>query len=377
VAGKRSIVLAAGGTGGHIFPAEALAEELKKRGFTPVLITDERHKKYAGTLEDVETHFIQTGALGGNIIKKLLSVFKIILGYVQARKILSSIQPEVVVGFGGYPSFPTLMASTHKKIKTVLHEQNSLMGTVNRFMASKVVKIATSFEEVSGVLDDDRKKIVFTGNPVRPAILVLRDMQYPDINDESVFRILITGGSQGASVFSRVVPEAIALLPQALRARIRIDQQCRPADIEEAREAYKELGVSADLSTFFTDMPVKIASAHLLIVRSGASTLAEVTVAGRPAILVPYPHAKDNHQMINATALEDVGGGWVMPEEAFTAKALSARIESFLNLPSTLQEAAEKSKEAGKPDAAEKLADLLETLIHTKQQEDDSASTGN
>lgn len=362
---KGTIVLASGGTGGHIFPAEALAEELNIRGYRTVLITDSRHQNYGGKTSAQKTYIIQSSSFAGNILKRIKGFASLFIGFFQSIRALRKEAPSVVVGFGGYPSFPTMVAAHVMSCKMVIHEQNSMLGKANVVLAPKVNVIATSFDDVKGIADNDKAKVKLTGNPVRPAIRALNDLPYPDISEDGMFRILVTGGSQGASVFSKVVPEAIGLLPQSMRSRIRVDQQCRPDDISAARAAYDALGISADLATFFTDMPVRIASAHLLVVRSGASTLAELTVAGRPAIMVPYPHSADNHQMANATALEDKGAGWVMPQDAFTPEALSARIESFLNLPSTLKDAAEKSKQAGMPDAAKNLANCVEALIAT------------
>jgi len=357
---KKTIILAAGGTGGHIFPAESLAEELSVRGYRPVLITDTRYLTYSAGVKKLEYFIIKTGMIEGGFFKKIKGILNIAIGYFQSLKIFRETKPSVVVGFGGYPSFPTMFYATGRKIKTIIHEQNSMLGRANYVLASRVDVIATSFPEVMGIDEKDVKKTIFTGNPVRGAIKILRDMKYPLITNDGVLKILITGGSQGASVFAKIVPEAVSFLPEDLRQRIRIDQQCRPSDIDEVRKKYKELGISADLATFFTDMPVRLASSHLVICRAGASTLAEITTVGRPALMVPYPHAKDNHQMVNANALEDSGGGWVMPEESFTPEALATRLESFLNLPSSLTEAAESAKKAGQPDADKNLADIVE-----------------
>lgn len=360
---NKTIVLASGGTGGHIFPAEALAEELKERGYTPVLITDSRHEQYVGKArKPYEARIIHAGTLRGNVLKRIAGMLEIIAGYFQARALLKKLKPAAVVGFGGYPSFPTMMAGRHLGLKSVIHEQNSRFGKVNALLAPKVDAVATSFPEMADVTDIVKAKITLTGNPVRPAVRSLRTLPYPDLNEDGTLHILIIGGSQGASVFAEVLPEAIALLPQPLRARLRIDQQCRPDDVKDVRKAYSALGINADIATFFRDLPVRLASAHLVITRAGASTVAELAVAGRPSILVPYPHATDDHQRGNATALEDAGGGWVMPQQAFTPTALSARLEAFLSLPSTLSEAAEKARSIGRPDAAKLLADVVEGL---------------
>lgn len=369
-ANRKVIVLASGGTGGHIFPAEALARELKSRDYNPILITDDRYLKYSSNIKDLESHVIRSSTIERGFFKRLLAAFNIALGYFQARRLLKTLNPSVVIGFGGYPSFPTMLAGIRfakKKpsVKTVIHEQNSMLGKANYVLAPKVDVIATSFSDVSGVSDDDVKKVNLTGNPVRSSIKHLQDMQYPELLEDGTLRILITGGSQGASIFSRVVPEALKLLPDDFRSRIRIDQQCRGADLESAKSAYKEIGVSADLTTFFNDMPSRLASAHLVIARSGATTLAELTVAGRPIIMVPYPYSTDGHQMVNANSLEDNGGGWVIPEDAFTPEALASRLEAFLNLPAKLNEAAENAKKSSIPDADKNLADLVETLANS------------
>ncbi len=360
---NRIIVLASGGTGGHIFPAEALAEELKERGWQPVLITDLRHDQYAGKAKKpYEAHIIRAGTLRGGVLRRIAGVLNIAIGCFQARTLLKKLKPAAVVGFGGYPSFPTMMAATWMGFRTAIHEQNSRFGKVNALLAPRVNAVATSFPEVAGADEKIKTKVTLTGNPVRPAVRTLRALPYSELNEDGTLHILIIGGSQGASVFAEVMPEAIALLPQSLRARLRIDQQCRPDDVKIVRKAYDALGINADIATFFRDLPVRLASAHLVITRAGASTVAELAVAGRPSILVPYPHATDDHQRGNATALEDAGGGWVMPQDAFTPTALSARLEAFLSLPSTLSEAAEKARSIGRPDAAKLLADVVETL---------------
>lgn len=359
--GNKTIVLAAGGTGGHIFPAEALSEVLCERGYHVVLLTDKRCLDY-GVKHVPEVQVIQSSGLGGGLWKQLSGAVKLALGCLQARSRLRKLHPAVVVGFGGYPAFPTLWAALRGGYKTVIHEQNCLLGKVNYIFAPKVDVIATSFPEVSRLQENMVKKVVLTGNPVRHAIKALRKIPYPDIVEDGILRILVTGGSQGASIFSEVLPVTLEMLSPELRKRIRIDQQCREEDIEKVRTAYAGLSVSADLATFFNDIPTRLAAAHLVIARAGASTLAEIAVAGRPTIMVPYPHASDNHQMVNANALEDAGGGWVMPQESFTPEALSARLKAFLELPYTLREAAEKMQKAGISDADKQLADLVEGL---------------
>ncbi len=358
------IVLAAGGTGGHIFPAESLAEALIAQGRKVVLITDKRFadygaSSYEGVIGDIPVYYIHAGGLGGGLVKKLCGMVCIALGTLQARRIMRKLKPAAVVGFGGYPSFPTMLAATQMKLNTVIHEQNSVAGRANRALCPKVKRIATSYPNTQRLPGQCGNKVQMTGNPVRAAIKALHHVPYPEVQEDGTLRILVMGGSQGAHVFSAVVPEAIKLLPEAMRARVRIDQQCRAGDIEPTRAAYKAMGMQVDLAPFFNDIPARLASAHLVICRAGASTVAELTCAGRPAILVPYPQATDNHQYHNAQAIEDVSAGWVMPQEGFTAQALSARLESFLNLPHLLPKAAAQMRTLGRIDAAQDLARLV------------------
>ncbi len=357
---SRLIILAAGGTGGHIFPAESLAEELRARGQRVILITDKRFNHFkSGLLSTIERRTIRAGGSGAGLTHKISSVINILLGILRARRILKKFKPYAVIGFGGYPSFPTVYAASHLRIPTYIHEQNSVLGRANRMLAKRANQIATSFPDTQMIEPEDKAKIIMTGNPVRASIRALRDIPYPNFQQDGMLHILITGGSQGASVFSEVIPSAIELLPVHLRARLRIDQQCREGELAVARARYKALGVHADLASFFVDIPARLASAHLVIARSGASTLSELAVAGRPAILVPLPNAMDNHQYFNANAFEEIGGGWVMSQDGFTAQALSARLEAFLTVPETLTKAAENCKKLGVADAARKLADVV------------------
>lgn len=354
-----TVVLAAGGTGGHIFPAQALADELTARGLRVVLITDKRFEKYTAAFTNVEIRIIRSGSMSGGMLRRVFNLGNIALGAVQARRYLQELKPVAVVGFGGYPSFPTMVAAVSLKLYTLLHEQNSVLGRANRVLAKWVSKIATSFTHTSHVPQDAQDKLVFTGNPVRLGIRALHDVPYPELTDDGKIYLLVMGGSQGATVFSRVVPEAIRLLPPALRSRLRLDQQCRAADIAAVREAYSEMDVNANCATFFNDVPSRLASAHLVIGRAGASTVAELLVAGRPAILVPYPQAMDDHQRYNANTVEDAGGGWLMPEDGFTAEALSDKLEHFLTLSSTLSDAAKCARAAGHPEAVRLLSQLV------------------
>ncbi len=357
------IILAAGGTGGHVFPAEALAEAMLAAGSKVALVTDKRFHYSKGTLGKIPHYTIRSGTFGRGFLGKITAIADTGIGIVQAMSLLRRLAPSVVVGFGGYPSFPTVYAATILGIPTVIHEQNSVLGRANRMLVKRVSSIATTFPDTRFIPPEVANKVTLTGNPVRAAIRALRGVPYSEIVDDGNMRILVTGGSQGASVFSLVVPRAIAALPQAIRQRIRIDQQCREADIDATRAAYQQMGVSADVSSFFADIPARLASAHLVIARAGASTLAELMASGRPSIVVPLPTAMDNHQYFNANSLETSGSGWTMPQDGFTPEALSARLEAFIRLPGTLARAAAAAREAGKENAAERLCTLVQSVV--------------
>lgn len=357
---QHPIILAAGGTGGHIFPAEALTEEMLARGQSVVLITDKRFKNFkSGVLSTIPRRTIRAGGTGRGLIHQMTSALNISLGTLRALRMLQKLKPLTVVGFGGYPSFPTMYAATMLGLPTLIHEQNSVLGRANRLLATRVERIATSFPDTQMIAADDAKKIVLTGNPVRASMRSLREVPYPQLSPDGKLHLLVTGGSQGASVFSEVVPAAVELLPAHLRTRLRVDQQCRESELAATRARYEAMGVNADLASFFVDIPARLASAHLVIARSGASTVSELAVAGRPAILVPLPTSMDNHQYYNANALEAVSGGWVMAQDGFTPQALAARLEAFLTAPKTLTRAAENAKKLGTHDAAKVLADMV------------------
>ena len=360
------IVLAAGGTGGHVFPAEALASALIGRGLRLALVTDRRGAAYGGTLGQLDTHRIRAGGIAGRgLAKRLGAAVELGLGVMQARALLGRLRPAAVVGFGGYASVPGVVAATMRGIPTVIHEQNGVLGRANRLLAGRVARIATSFPEVALVDPRLTERVVHTGMPVRPRIQALRDTPYPAIAGAAPIRLLVLGGSQGARVLSDVVPAALLALPESLRARLRVAQQCRPEDLERVRDAYAGAGIVADLDHFFADVPERLAAANLVVARAGASTVAELTAMGRPAILVPYPHAIDDHQTANAHAIEDHGGAWLMPQDGFTASTLSARLAQLFAAPETLARAAECAARAGRADAALRLADLVVGLVDT------------
>jgi UDP-N-acetylglucosamine--N-acetylmuramyl-(pentapeptide) pyrophosphoryl-undecaprenol N-acetylglucosamine transferase len=283
------------------------------------------------------------------------------LGFFQARGLLARLKPAVAVGFGGYASVPTMLAASLSGVPTVLHEQNAVLGRANRLLAKRATRIATSFASVAFISGGDRA--VLTGNPVRPGIAVLADQPYAAPPSGSAIQILVVGGSQGARVFSRLIPEAVALLPAELQRRLRIAQQARAEDLETARANYAPLAAAVELAPFFGDMPERLRAAHLVICRSGASTVAELTAAGRPAILIPYPFATDDHQTANARALDTAGAAWLMPEAQTTPAMLADRLASLAADTERLGRAADVARALGRRDAAARLADLVTSLI--------------
>lgn len=356
------ILLAAGGTGGHIFPAEALARELLGRGYRVALMTDQRGAKFGDDLP-VPVYRARASSLGKGIIGKMRSVIEMGVGVLQARRRLGKLRPAAVVGFGGYPSVPALYAAAQMNIPIILHEQNAVLGRANRILMAKARCIATSFPQVMGLKAGAHARLVYTGNPVRPAFMALRATPYAALTEDGPMKILVMGGSLGARVFSSVVPQALAQLPERLRRRIVIAQQCRKEDVEAARSAFAAAGVDVELSPFFHDVPERMADAHLVICRAGGSTVAELTVIGRPSILVPYPHGHANEQTANAEAVAEAGGAWLIPEQAFTPESLAVRLESLMALPSTLTKTAAAARAWGKVTAADALADCVAEIV--------------
>ncbi|MBC8338132.1 MAG: undecaprenyldiphospho-muramoylpentapeptide beta-N-acetylglucosaminyltransferase [Rhodospirillales bacterium] len=374
---KPLVVLAAGGTGGHMFPAQALAAELAERGCRLALVTDRRGDAWQDASGAVETHRIRAGGLAGkSFVARLQSGPELAIGTWQARGLLKRLQPDAVIGFGGYASVPTMMAASFGGYHTAIHEQNAVLGRANRLLASRVECIGTSFEKAEGLPDNGAVRIVHTGMPVRPSVFEVRGRPYPALDSDGPISLLVLGGSQGARVFSDVVPSALALLDEDLRGRLRVAQQCRTEDLERVESFYRDLGIDADLRTFFDDVPDRLTEAHLVVCRSGASTVAEVLVVGRPAIMVPYPHAIDDHQTRNAHAIDEAGAGWLMPEDAFTPAGLAARLDSLFGLPAILEKAASAARDAAAVDAVGRLADMVFTLLPSNGNGDGDGNGG-
>jgi len=354
---KRHFLLAAGGTGGHMIPAHALAEELMRRGHVVALVTDARGAKIPGLFAGVDVHVLPAGRLGGGIIGWAKAAKGIWQGRKAAKALIREFEPAAVVGFGGYPALPTLLAALSLKLPTALHEQNAVLGRVNRLLARWVDALATAYHQVDRV--PAKIEPVVVGNPVRAEVLALRDQPYPPLTEDGIFRLLVTGGSQGASILSTVVPDALGLLPIVLRQRLQVTQQCRPEDIEPVRARYAELDIPADCATYLGDLPERLGWSHLFVGRSGASTIAELTAAGRPAILVPLPSAMDDHQTANAREMAATGGAASIPQSAFTPQRLAKQMQKMALEPGALENAAKRAKDAGYPHATRDLTDLV------------------
>ena len=357
-----NFVLAAGGTGGHMIPAHALAAELKSRGHGVLLITDDRGARFPGLFEDVPVHILPAGRLGGGPIGWLKAAGSVLKGRGEAKRLYREHRPDAVVGFGGYPAFPSLLAASAMRIPTVLHEQNAVIGRVNRLLAGDAEAIGTAYDRVDRLKPRYAGKAVLIGNPVREEIARLGELPFPPFDEFAPLKILVTGGSQGATVLSKVVPAGLGMLQPSLRRRLQVVQQCRPEDIERVRGQYAELGIPAELMTYIEDMPEKLADAHLVVGRAGASTVAELSAAGRPAILIPFAAATDDHQTANAREMVKAGGARAIQESSFTPDVLARQIEALAMDPVALNNAAARALSVGRPHAARDLADLVERI---------------
>jgi UDP-N-acetylglucosamine--N-acetylmuramyl-(pentapeptide) pyrophosphoryl-undecaprenol N-acetylglucosamine transferase len=358
----RHFVLAAGGTGGHMIPAHALAAELMQRGHHVALVTDERGARFPGLFDGAQTHILPAGRVTGGPAGWVRAGRNILAGRDMARRLYEVFEPSAVIGFGGYPALPALLAAFKDGIPTAIHEQNAVLGRVNRLVARKVDAIATAYPDVERLRAKYADKTHLVGNPVREVVKALRDEPFPTITADGVFRILVTGGSQGATVLSEVVPDGLGLLPLTFRRRLQVTQQCRPEDIDQVRDKYGALGIPADLATYLPDLPERLGWSHLVIARAGASTIAELTVAGRPAILVPYPSAADNHQVANAREMHDAGGARSILQHRFTPVEFAKQMQKLALEPNALMNAAKRARACGRPNATEDLADLVESL---------------
>jgi UDP-N-acetylglucosamine--N-acetylmuramyl-(pentapeptide) pyrophosphoryl-undecaprenol N-acetylglucosamine transferase len=354
------VLLAAGGTGGHLFPAEALAVALKARGLEVDLATDERATRYGMTFPARATHVVASDTFRArDPVAMAKTLWRLGGGILQALGLIGRLRPAAVVGFGGYPSVPPLVAAWLRGVPTVIHEQNGVMGRANRLLARRVTAIATGFPDVLAGDPALAAKATHTGNPLRPPVITAAAIPYTPPKPAGGLNLLVFGGSQGARVMSEVVPPAIELLEASLRARISIVQQAREEDIGRVREIYARARVSADVAPFFTDLPARMAAAHLVIARAGASTVSELAAIGRPSILVPLPGALDQDQLANANRLAAAGGAIVHQQDLFTPRHLADELAVLAAAPHRLVEMAASARSLGAPDAAERLADLV------------------
>ncbi len=355
----RLAVIAAGGTGGHLFPAQALAEVLRDRGWRIVLATDARAAGLADSFPAEERLALASATLGpGGARAAPGAAARLARGVVQARAALRRLGPAIVVGFGGYPSLPAMLAAISQGRRTVIHEQNAVSGRANRLIAARASAIGCAFPLLLKATPRNRARAVVVGNPVRPEIAGLADLSYEPPGER--IRLLATGGSQGARVLSVAVPRAVAQLGEDLRRRLIVEQQVRAEQVDEATAIYAEAGVAAEVAPFFADMAGRLGRAHLAIGRAGASTVTELAVAGRPSILVPLGQALDDDQGQNAKVLADAGGARVIAEADLTPERLAAEIADLLTDPARLSRMAAGARTIARPDAAGRLADLVE-----------------
>jgi len=358
---RATVLVAAGGTGGHLFPAEALGAALAKRGVAAHLATDRRAARYGGAFADDAVHVVASATLRGRDPLALAKTAAALgRGLVQSWVLIGRLEPAAVVGFGGYPTIPPVLAATWRGVPTLIHDANAVIGRANRFLAPRVTAIATTFADVFDDRPDLGAKATLTGNPVRQAVVAAAATPYPPSSDP--LRLLVFGGSQGARVMADVVPGAIRQLEPGLRARLAIVQQAREEDVAGVRAAYSDLPVAAEVAPFFADLPARMAASHLIVSRSGASTVAELAAIGRPAILVPLPHAIDQDQFANAGVLERAGGAVRLAQEQFTPRRLAAEIGALVARPGRLAAMAAAARSTGRLDAADRLAKLVLTV---------------
>lgn len=359
---SRHYVLAAGGTGGHVLPAYALATELLARGHQVALITDDRGVQIPGKPDGVHSSVVPAGRLHGGPIGWLRAARDVHSGRALAIGLMQEYKPSAVVGFGGYPSFPGLLAARALDIPAMIHEQNAVLGRVNRLMAPGVAGIAVAYSQIARMPEGCKAKVHLVGNPVRAEFVAIREQPYPPLGPDGVFRLLVAGGSQGASILADIVPQAVAMLPPALLSRLQIVQQGRADDVDATRARYAELGVAADCAPYFADLPDRIRWAHLFIGRAGASTVAELACAGRPAIFVPLPGAVHDHQTHNVRELVAAGGARAIAQHSFTPAELAKQVQRMALEPGALENAAERAMGCGRPYATRDLADLVEQV---------------
>lgn len=355
-------VIAAGGTGGHMAPAFATAQLMIERGYSVTLITDPRGNGFPGRPEKVNVAVLDAHAPSGGVFGAVSTAFNLRRSQKRAKDMLSKTPVAAVIGFGGYPALPVMLAAKSINIPYMTHEQNAVLGRTNRLAGSKAAAIAISFPGTQKLPDRWTGKTALTGTPVRPEVMRHADEDYPILSRDSLMRLLILGGSQGARILSDVVPEAISIVPPALRQRIQVTQHCRAEDIDRVRAAYAELKVAAEVTSFVEDVGEKLRWTHLVIARAGASTIAELTAVGRPAVLVPYAAAMDDHQSANASIMARAGGAVMMTEDQFEARELAKQLQKLSLAPGSMADMADAAKRMGYPRAAKHLVDMCEFI---------------
>ncbi len=357
------VALAAGGTGGHMFPAEALAVELRRRGLRTLLVTDSRGQRYAEGFPADEQFLISAGSPSvGGPVRKAFAAAAIAGGLIRSMREFRRRGVAAAVGFGGYPSLPAMKAAEFLKLPYGVHEQNGVLGRSNRLLAKGAAFVAHAFPALAKA-PAGLSSAIEVGNPVRPAVAALADAPYVSPEPGGEIRLLVFGGSQGASVFARSAPAAVAGLSDDIRQRLKVVHQARPADHEEVVAAYRSAGAAAEVEPFFKDLPRRIADAHLVIARSGASTVTELSVIGRPSILTPLPIAMDDHQAGNAAALSDAGAAFMIREGDRFEAALGDQLSECLSSPDLLVRMAALATGRVKTGAAEALADLVDEML--------------
>ena len=358
-----TIALAAGGTGGHLFPAEALARELQRRGHAVVLYTERRGAQYAKALEGIPHLVLPARSLAGGLGGKLAAALVILRATLQARRDMKRRRVALLAGFGGYPSFAPAVAAKSLQLPLLLHEQATRLSLANRRLLGYADALATSFPQVAGADGFDPARITETGNPVRAGILAARG-DYPALSADTPIELLVVGGSQSARVFGEVVPPALLALPEGIRGRLRVALQYKGDDADAIAARLHEAGIDADVRPFFDDMGARLRAAHLVITRAGATTAADLLTVGRPAIFVPIPHGGSREeQRRNAETLAEAGVGWCVPEPALTAEKLSALLAELFASTIKLPQAAAVAASMGRPRAAAELADLVERML--------------
>ena len=363
--GSQKIILCSGGTGGHVIPLSVIAERLSSEGYTPIIVTDKRGITLQNKDLNIRTFVIRAeGIINRSFIRKVIATFKLGVGLLQSLAIVLREKPQAVIGFGAHTSLPICFAAHFLRVPMIIHEQNAVLGRANRLLSHYATTIATSFSETEGIDPSTREKISCCGNPVRKQIITSRGIAYSLPSDSSdKFKILIFGGSQGASTMDDMISQAISLLPKEELSRLEITHQTRKDSVDKVKSFYELLGVKAEISSFFVDMPYLLSQSHLIISRAGATSIAEVTAVGRPAILIPFLHAVDNHQVINASRLVENNAAWMVEEDNFSPELFAKRLSQIINNKELLLETADSAHSLGFPDATDNMMKLIDSMV--------------